>query len=105
MDRARIIERLGARLLAAAGRGDWRLLERAVCELGPQLRLLAEQGPWSAPERGALARLRAAHDAAAGACREAAGDLQARLDDLRDNKEGWMAYALAGGQDNGEARP
>lgn len=105
MDRTRLIEKLGARLLDAASRSDWDLLERAVRELGPQLQVLADQGAWSVPERGALARLRAAHDAAASACHQAAGDLQTRLDDMRDHKEGWMAYALAGENDDGEPRP
>lgn len=100
-----MIEKLGARMLDAASRGDWDLLERAVRELGPQLQALADQGGWSVPERGALARLRAAHDAAASACREAASGLRARLDDMRDHKEGWMAYALAGDNDDTEARP
>lgn len=105
MDRSRQIEKLGVRLLDAASRGDWDLLERAVRELGPQLQAMTVQGPWSVAERGALARLRAAHDAAANACRQAASGLQAKLDDMHEHKEGWMAYALAGDTDNTEPRP
>jgi len=104
MDRTRSIEQLSARLVDATGRADWDVLGRAVRELGPRLQALAAHGAWNAQERGALARLRAAHDGAAAACRDAAGGLQARIDDMRDNKEGWMAYALAGDFDSGDTR-
>lgn len=96
MDRTRAIDRLTARLHDASCAADWDLLGRAVRELAAQLQALVAGGPWSAPERAALARLRTTHDAAAQACARAANALQARLDDMRGNKEGWMAYALAG---------
>lgn len=102
MDRSAAIGRITARLQDAGARADWDLLERAVAELGPQLRQLAARGPWSAPERAALARLRGAHDGAAAACAQALDELAARLDEMRDNKEGWMAYALAGELEPGE---
>ncbi len=101
MDRSAAIERLAARLRDASARADWDLLERAVTELAPQLQALAARGGWSAPERAALARLRAAHDGAASAGAEAASLLQAQLGEMRDNKEGWMAYALAGELETG----
>ena len=47
-------------------------------------------------------RLRAAHDRAAQAGAAAAAGLQARMDEMRDNKEGWIAYALAGATEPGE---
>ncbi|WP_313172348.1 hypothetical protein [Massilia oculi] len=96
MDRTPTIERLAARLRDASARADWDLLERAVRELGPQLEALAARGGWSARERAALAGLRAAHDGAAQASAEAAAGLQELMDDLHDNQEGRMAYALAG---------
>ena len=98
MDRSAAIERLATRLRDASARADWDLLERAVRELGPQLQALAElrHGGWSERERAALARLRAAHDGAARAGAEATSLLRAQLGEMRDNKEGWMAYALAG---------
>ena len=100
MDRSRAIDRL-AKLLADAGASaDWELLARATRELGPQLQALAAGKPWSDAERAALARLRGAHDGAASQVATAAGELQARLDDMRVNKEGWMAYALAGEPDS-----
>lgn len=96
MDRTRTIEGLGAVLTDAARRSDWDLLGASVRELAPRLQALREAGPWSAPERAALARLRAAHDGAAAACAAASAQLATRLEDMRGNKEGWMAYALTG---------
>ena len=99
MDRTRAIERLAAAVDDASARADWEQLDRAVRELGPQLRLLGADRPWSAPELAALARLRAAHDGAAGAAAAESAHLQAKMSDMLANKEGWMAYALAGEPD------
>ena len=102
MDRTRSIERLTARLHGASVAADWDLLGRAVRELAAQLQALAADGAWNASERAALARLRSAHDGAATACAAAAGKLQTRLEEMGSNKEGWMAYALAGATEPGE---
>jgi len=104
MDRSSAIERLATQLRDASARADWNLLERAVIELGPQLQALAGRGAWSARERAALAGLRAAHDGAASTIAEAASLLQAQLGEMRDNKEGWMAYALAGELETGSTQ-
>lgn len=101
MDRTRAIDRLAKVLADAGASADWELLARATRELGPQLQVLAAAAPWSGAERAALGRLRSAHDEAAGQVAAATGQLQARLDDMRVNKEGWMAYALAGEPDSG----
>ena len=102
MDRSIVIGRLGAQLDAAASGADWDALARAVHGLARQLQALAVKGPWSAAERAALQRLRASHERAAQAGAAAAAGLQARMDEMRDNKEGWMAYALAGATEPGE---
>jgi len=102
MDRSPAIGRLGAQLDAAASGADWDALARAVHGLARQLQALAVKGPWSAAERAALRRLRASHERAAQAGAAAAAGLQARMDEMRDNKEGWMAYALAGATEPGE---
>ena len=96
MDRTGAIDRLTKVLQDAGAREDWELLGRAVRELGPRLQRLAANQPWSALERAALTRLRGAHDGAALQVGEASGRLQAQLENMRGNKEGWMAYALAG---------
>ncbi|CAN7536857.1 hypothetical protein [Massilia sp. LjRoot122] len=105
MDRTPVIDRLAGVLQDAGARADWELLGRAVRELGSQLQALAAAGPWSAGERAALERLRGAHAGAAGAVATASVQLQARMDDMAANKEGWMAYALAGEPDFGNTQP
>ncbi|SFC05910.1 hypothetical protein [Massilia yuzhufengensis] len=101
MDRSRSIEALATALQDAGARADWDALGRAVRELGPRLQALSAGRAWSAPERAAVARLRGAHEGAQAAAAAASAQLQARLDDMRVNKEGWMAYALAGEPDSG----
>jgi hypothetical protein len=105
MDRTRAIDGLTQVLVDAGKRADWDLLGCAVRELGPQLHGLAAGMPWSADERVALARLRSAHEGLASAVAGASAQVAARLDDMRGNKEGWMAYALAGEPDSGNTNP
>ena len=104
MDRTAVIERLAERLRDASARADWDLLGRAVRELGPQVQALAERGGWSERERTALAGMRTAHDDAVRASAEAAAHLEAQMGEMHDNKEGWMAYALAGELESGDMR-
>jgi ABC-type transporter Mla subunit MlaD len=101
MDRTRTIESLGTALTDAAKRSDWDLLGVSVRELAPRLEQLRALGPWSEAELAALARLRAAHEGAAAAVAAAGAQLATRLEDMRGNKEGWMAYALTGELDLG----
>lgn len=94
---------LGAQLTAAAAAADWERLQAAAQALPAALRALAGAGPLDAAERQALARLREAHRQAAAACARAAQALALRLDEMRDNKEGWIAYALTGEHDADKA--
>lgn len=102
MPRTAAIDQLAARVQDASAGSDWDLLEVAVRELAPRLQALAVKGPWNAAERAALLRLRGAHDRAAAAAARASASLQEKLDDMRSNKEGWMAYALAGELEPGD---
>lgn len=86
--------RMGDALHAAAAAADWALLDKHVSSLAPQLRALAAHGPWSPAERAAIARLRTAHDAAFQAASGASDELATRLEQLRNNKDGWIAYAI-----------
>jgi hypothetical protein len=104
MDRTRAIDGLGRVLLDAGARADWELLGRAVGELAPRLQVLAGGRPWSDAERAALARLRDAHATAAQAVAAASAQMKLRMDDMLANKEGWMAYALAGELDTGNTQ-
>ncbi len=104
MDRTRAIDGLARQLIEAGAGADWELLGRAVRELGPRLAQLAANQAWNGPELAALARLRDAHEAQAQAVAKASAQLQARMDDMLANKEGWMAYALAGEPDTGSTQ-
>lgn len=94
MDRQATLRGIGAELAAAGAARDWARLDAAARALAPQLAALAASGPWSAAEGAALAQLRAGHDQAAAACAGAVEALATRLEEMRTNKEGWIAYAL-----------
>ena len=96
MPRSAAIGRLAAGFKEAGATGDWERLGALAAALAPQLATLAARGAWNRTELAALAQLRAAHDGAAAACTEALDALGARLAGMRDNKHGWMAYALTG---------
>jgi hypothetical protein len=103
MDRHKHLLQLRTALLDACARRDWDRLGACVTALAPRLVALAAAGPWNAAELAALAQLRAAHDQAALACGDAVRALAQSLDDMRTNKEGWIAYAL--GNDTAPAHP
>lgn len=94
MHRQAQLAQLGDALQAAAAGADWTRLNEQARALAPALQALAARGPWSAAERGALQRLRTQHDAAAQAAASATRALGVRLDELRTNKDGWIAYAM-----------
>jgi len=99
MARTGQIDALGARLQQSGDQPDWARLEPLLRELGPQLQALAAHGPWTASERAALTRLRGAHERIGQACARSMGQVQARIDDMGSNRQGWIAYALAGASD------
>jgi hypothetical protein len=96
MDRQATLRRIGAEFTAAGAARDWARLDAAARALAPQLAALAASGPWSAAERAALTQLRTGHDQAAAACAGALDALGSLLEEMRTNKEGWIAYALGG---------
>jgi hypothetical protein len=103
MDRLKHVQQLRAALADAGAQRDWDRLGVFARALAPRLAAMAAAGPWNAAELAALAQLRAAHEQAALACNEALGALGQNLDDMRANKEGWIAYAL--GNDSTPAHP
>jgi hypothetical protein len=104
-DRQAQLLRLGEALRAAASGADWDSLGRHARALGPQLQALARLGPLTALERAALGRLRSQHAAAAAAAHEAARTLGTRLDGIRANQEGWVAYAMHSETESGASQP
>lgn len=94
IDRQAQLARLGDALQDAAARKNWDKLGEQARALLPALRALAAHGPWNALEHAALERLRAQHDAAAQNVGAAARALEPRLEEMRANKDGWIAYAM-----------
>lgn len=93
-DRQALLLQMGEALRSAAIKADWTLLGEHANALAPRLQALAARGPWSAAERQALQRLRSEHDAAAAAACEASDQIALKLEQLRSNKDGWIAYAM-----------
>jgi hypothetical protein len=94
MDKSAAILRVADSLRSAADGAAWEQLAQMTRTLAPQLDALAAGGPLSSAERSALQRLREAHDHAAAAVAAAADALKHRMDDMRANKDGWIAYAM-----------
>lgn len=94
MPRSAAIGKLAAAFREASAGRDWERLGALAQALGPQLETLGARGAWNGSELAALAQLRAAHDDGAAACGAALDSLGARLADMRNNKDGWIAYAL-----------
>lgn len=94
MPRRPALAALASALGAASAARDWSALNRAVVALGPQLKVLAASGPWSAAERSALQALRTVHDKAALNCAAEQELLELQLNDMQTNKAGFIAYAL-----------
>jgi len=103
-DRQATLLRLGDALHAAGAAAGWTLLGVHARALGSQLQALAALGPWTAAERAALQRLRELHASAAGRVDGAAQTLESRLHALRDQQEGWLAYAMHSETEDGERR-
>lgn len=93
-DRQALLLQMGEALSSAAVKADWALLGEHANALAPRLQALAARGPWNAAERQALQRLRGAHDDAAAAAATASDELALKLEQLRSNKDGWIAYAM-----------
>ena len=103
-DRQARLAHLGNNLQDAAAREDWNGLGEQALALLPALRALAAQGPWTAGERAALERVRTQHDAAARDVAAAARALEPRLEEMRANKDGWIAYAMHSETESGASQ-
>ena len=104
-DRQAQLLRMAEALQAAAASAEWDKLGQQASALGPQLQALAALGPWNAAERAALHCLRTQHDAAADAAAGAGRTLGARLEEMRANHEGWVAYAMHSPIEPGSTQP
>jgi hypothetical protein len=104
MDKSPALLRIAESLRSAADGAAWEQLAQMTRTLAPQLDALAARGPLSRAERAALQRLREAHDHAAGAVAAAAESLSTRMDEMRANKDGWIAYALQNASESGASQ-
>jgi len=104
LDRRAQLAQLGNALQDAAARADWDRLGEHARDLIPRLRALAARGPWSANETAALERLRVQHDTAAVHAASAARALEPRLEEMRANKDGWIAYAMFSEHETGTSQ-
>jgi hypothetical protein len=104
MDNSAALLRTAESLRRAADGAAWEQVAQMTRALAPQLDALAARGPLTVAERAALQRLREAHDHAAEAVAAAARALKTRMDDMRANKDGWIAYAMHNPGDSGASQ-
>jgi len=104
MDKSPALLRIAESLRSAADGAAWEQLAQMTRTLAPQLDALAAHGPLSRTERAALQRLREAHDHAFDAVAAASASLKTRMDDMRANKDGWIAYALQSASESGASQ-
>ena len=94
MDRQRILLQMAQKMSAATASEDWKALAAINTLVASALPAMAKRGPWSAGERAALAVLRQQHQTAVERCERTTAELGKRLQEMQQNKEGWLAYAL-----------
>lgn len=97
MDRHKTLLHLAQQLSAATTASDWAALAAINTLMASTLPALAAQGAWTPAERAALAALRELHLAAVAKVDGAAAGLGQRIQDMTNNREGWLAYALDSG--------
>jgi hypothetical protein len=96
MDRYAQLMDIARNLLQASQRGDWTLLQRVDRQLAELLTQRSEWGQWAQHEMMALATVQRAHERARERCNAEAEALRSRLAKIREQKAGWMAYAMNG---------
>jgi hypothetical protein len=97
MDRHKTLLQLAQQLSAATTASNWAGLAAINTLMASTLPALAAQGAWTPAERAALAALRELHLAAVAKVDGATAGLGQQLQELTNNREGWLAYALDSG--------
>lgn len=103
MERQQQLVSLTRRLLAAEAGADWTALGNLDRELSVALPRLAARGAFVGDESLAFAGLRQAHQRLRASCERETTRLGEHLNGLRQNREGWLAYAMDGQGDGGAA--
>lgn len=83
-------------LLSATQQGDWTQLQSVDRQLAELLTRRSGWGQWSQQEMMALAAVQRAHEQARERCTSETQAMRTRLDQMRDHKAGWLAYAMNG---------
>lgn len=96
MNRYAQLMSIARNLLNASQRGDWTLLQSVDRQLADLLIRRTEWGQWSQQEMMALATVQRAHEQARERCVAETEAMRTRLDQMREQKAGWMAYAANG---------
>lgn len=96
MDRYAHLMSIARNLLKASERGDWTLLQSVDRQLADLLTRRTEWGQWSQQEMMALATVQRAHEQARERCVTETEAMRTRLNQIREQKAGWLAYAMNG---------
>jgi len=94
MDKQAVLLDLCMRLEAAGQADDWPEVSAVDHDIGDAMSRLHAEKTWTAAEHAALIRLKLAHLAIRERCANALARLDGRMADLREQKPGWMAYAM-----------
>jgi hypothetical protein len=94
MDRQPALLQLAQQLSAATAAADWPAVAACYSLLHSVLPQLAQQAPWTPAELAALSALRELHQATVAKVDVATAAAGQHLQQLQDNREGWLAYAL-----------
>ncbi|NCT82413.1 MAG: hypothetical protein GXC94_04670 [Comamonadaceae bacterium] len=98
MDKTMQLLRLAQGLRQAGRHRDWRALQRLDVELAAALRGWVPPVAPSTQERQVLQALDEAHAEARQLCSDEMQALQQTLNQMREGRERWRAYAAHGGQ-------
>ncbi|HLS81605.1 MAG TPA: hypothetical protein VK025_09415 [Steroidobacter sp.] len=85
---------LTVQLSNAAGVGDWRALKTLDGEVAALLGGLGAADALTDEQRAAIEKLRRAHQQAYQRCVREVEDMSVRLAQLREHRNGWIAYAM-----------
>ncbi len=100
MERHSVLADCAQRIRAACSASKWRDLRSVDAEMAQLLRELPAWQGLTLAERAALADLKSAHADARAHCARESALYAERMASMRENRIGWMAYAM---QNDGSA--
>lgn len=94
MDRQSHLARLALQFSRLSADGDWHALGELDSRLAALLQEASKQ-QWTPAERVVLEKLQRAHEQARERCDRETDRIEAGLAQMRERKDGWMAYAMS----------